>query len=145
MTRPMLVPEPDRAPSLPADSGQDALARAIWAHGHERGVRAMEALAAMALNARHALPGRSLVQVVRDPALFPAWGPADPRHGLMLAVDGSDLSFAAAHRIARRAIGGLDLIVSGANRFLDEADPLPAWADGLMPVAALAGFSFYRV
>lgn len=145
MTRPMLVPEPDRAPSQPADSGQDALARAIWAHGHDRGVRAMEALAAMAVNARHTTPGRSLALVVRDPALFPAWGPDDPRHGPMLAVDSADLSFAAAHRIARRAIGGLDLIVSGANRFLDDAAPVPAWAEGLTPVAVLSGFSFYRV
>ncbi|OYQ36993.1 hypothetical protein CHU95_03130 [Niveispirillum lacus] len=145
MTRPLLVPEPHRAPSLPADSGQDTLARAIWAHGHGRGVRAMEALAAMALNARHGQPGRSLVQVVRDPMLFAAWGPDDPRHGPMLAVDGGDLSFAAAHRIARRAIAGLDLIVAGANRFLDDADPVPAWAVGLTPVAVLAGFSFYRV
>lgn len=145
MARPMLVPEPKHVPSLPADSGLDALARAIWAHGHERGVRAMEALAAMALNARHGQPGRSLVQVVRDPVLFPAWGPEDPRHGPMLAIDGCDLSFAAAHRIARRAIGGLDLLVAGANRFLDEADPLPAWAIGLTPVAVLSGFSFYRV
>lgn len=145
MTRPMLVPEPDRAASVPVDSGQDALARAIWAHGSGRGVRAMEALAAMAVNARHRTPGRSLALVVRDPALFPAWGPDDPRHGPMLAVDARDPSFAAAHRVARRAMGGLDLIVSGANRFLDEADPIPDWARGMTPVVMMAGFSFYKV
>ncbi|MFV3129722.1 cell wall hydrolase [Niveispirillum sp. KHB5.9] len=144
MTRPILVPEPDRPATLPPDAGLDALARAIWAHGHDRGVRAMEALAAMAVNARHRSPGRSLLSVARDPALFAAWDPADPRHGPMLAVEAGDAGFAAALRVARRAVAGPDRIVAGADRFLDEGAALPDWAASRTPVALLAGFSFYR-
>lgn len=143
MTRPVLVAEADR-PVTPPDAGTDALARAIWAHGRDRGVRAMEALAAMAANARHRAPGRSLAALVRDPALFTAWDPADPRHGPMLAAEAGDPAFAAALRVARRALAGPDRIVAGADRFLEEGAPLPDWAAGLTPLVLIAGFSFYR-
>lgn len=144
MTRPALMPLSNRVQSTP-DIALDALARAIWAHGRGKGVRAMEALAATAINRRLRTPGRTLADIVRDADLFAAWGPADPRHGSLLGVDSSDPAFAMALRVARRALAGADNIVNGADHFVDDSDPLPAWTQSLSPVATLAGFSFYRV
>ncbi len=143
MVRPLLVPVADRVPTT-QDAALDALARAVWAHGRDRGIRAMEALAAMAINRRYRAPGRPLAAIVRDPALFAAWGPDDPRHAEMVGVDRSDPAFAAALRVARRAMAGADGIVGGADHFVDDASPLPDWASALTPTATLAGFSFYR-
>lgn len=143
MVRPLLVPVADRVPTT-QDAALDALARAVWAHGRDRGIRAMEALAAMAINRRYRAPGRTLADIVRDPALFAAWDPDDPRHAEMVAVDRSDPAFAAALRVARRAMAGADGIVGGADHFVDDASPLPAWASALTPTVTLAGFSFYR-
>lgn len=143
MTRPSLTPVSDRAPAGP-DAALDALARAIWAHGRDRGIRAMEALAATAVNRRYRSPGRTLADLVRDPDLFAAWDPDDPRHAEMLAADSRDPAFAAALRVARRAMAGVDGIVGGADHFVDDAQPLPDWTSSLTPTASLAGFSFYR-
>lgn len=143
MTRPMLMPVPETVPTTP-DAGLDALARAIWAHAGDRGIRAMEALAATAINRRYRTPGRSLLETVRDPSLFAAWDPADPRHGAMRAVEPRDPGFAAALRVARRAQAGADTIVGGADRFTDDGEPLPDWAQTLVPTMMLAGFGFYR-
>lgn len=143
MTRPSLTPVTEPTPAGP-DAALDALARAIWAHGRDRGIRAMEALAATAINRRYRSPGRTLADLVRDPALFAAWGPDDPRHAEMQAVDSNDPAFAAALRVARRAMAGADGLVGGADHFGDDAQPLPDWASSLTPTASLAGFSFYR-
>ncbi len=143
MTRPSLTPVTEPTPAGP-DAALDALARAIWAHGRDRGIRAMEALAATAINRRYRSPGRTLADLVRDPALFAAWDPNDPRHAEMQAVDSTDPAFAAALRVARRAMAGADGLVGGADHFLDDAQPLPDWASSLTPTASLAGFSFYR-
>ena len=144
MTRPTLMPLSNRVQSTP-DIALDTLARTIWAHGRDKGVRAMEALAAMAINRRLRAPGRSLANIVRDPDLFAAWDAADSRHGSMLEVDSSDPDFAAALRIARRALAGGDNIVNGADHFVEDGAPLPEWAQSRAPVATLAGFSFYRM
>ncbi|MGQ3046184.1 MAG: cell wall hydrolase [Niveispirillum sp.] len=143
MTRPSLTPVTEPTPAGP-DAALDALARAIWAHGRDRGIRAMEALAATAINRRYRSPGRTLADLVRDPALFAAWDPNDPRHAEMQAVDSTDPAFAAALRVARRAMAGADGLVGGADHFVDDAQPLPDWASSLTPTASLAGFSFYR-
>lgn len=143
MTRPQLTPVSDRAPAGP-DAALDTLARAIWAHGRDRGIRAMEALAATAINRRYRSPGRAMADIVRNGDLFAAWNPDDPRHADMLGVDSKDPAFAAALRVARRAMAGADGIVGGADHFVDDAQPLPDWASCLTPTVSLAGFSFYK-
>ncbi len=144
MTRPTLRAEPD-GPVIRSDpdTGTDALARAIWAMGRHQGVRAMEALAAVAHNARAVQPGRTLAGIVRDGVLFPVWNPADPDHGAMLSVDSNNPAFAAALRVARRiAVSGDP--TAGATRFHAEGAEPPAWAAGRLPHLLLSGFCFYR-
>lgn len=144
MSRPLLRPEID-APSIRSDpdAGSDALARALWATAGDGGIRAMEALAAVAVNARSVRPGCSLAQLVRDGALFDVWNPADPRHAAMLSVDSRDPAFAAALRVARRARAGTDP-TGGATRFHAEGSEPPDWTVGRLPHLSLAGFCFYR-
>ncbi|MFV3074654.1 cell wall hydrolase [Niveispirillum fermenti] len=145
MSRPVLLAVTEGAGARPGpDAGIDALARAIWAHGRERGIRAMEALAAMAVNRRTLFPGRTLACIASDPTLFAAWDPADARHEAMRRADSADPAFAAALRVARRALAGGADPVDGATWFHDIADPVPAGVAALAPRALLAGFHFYR-
>lgn len=144
MSRPALRPEAD-GPAIRSDpdAGSDALARAIWAMGREGGIRAMEALAAVAVNAKSLHPGCSLSHIVQDGALFPVWNPADPDHAAMRAVDTCDPAFAAALRVARRARAGMDP-TGGATAFHAEGAAVPDWVAGRLPHLRLAGFCFYR-
>lgn len=145
MSRPILVAMADGAgPGAGPGAGIDALARSIWAHGRERGIRAMEALAAMAANRRTLFPGRSLACIASDPTLFAAWDPADARHEALRRASSADPAFAAALRVARRALAGGADPVDGATWFHDIADPVPVAVAGLAPRALLAGFHFYR-
>lgn len=151
MSRPMLRPEPGPH-SPPARTGQDPslvadLARSLWAStiaspAAER-IGAMEALATLAVS-RAGRPG-DLAAVCADPTLFPCWRPDHPLHAVMRRADSCDPSFAAALRIARRAMavmgatGGAD----GPTRFHGD-DESPAWALGLSPVRIVGGLLFYR-
>lgn len=144
MSRPALRPEPD-GPTIRSDpdAGTDALARAIWAMGRGQGVRAMEALAAVACNARTVQPGRPLADIVREGVLFPVWNPLHPDHAAMRSVDSNDPAFATALRVVRRiAVSGDP--TAGATRFHAEGAAQPDWAAGRLPHLLLAGFCFYR-
>lgn len=143
MSRPLLIADGAGLSTGPVgDRTQEVLARSLWAHG--RDVRGMEALAAMAVNRRNTRPGATLAGVATDPTLFAAWDVADDRHGAMLRVDSCDPRFAAALRIARRAMAGAADLVAGATRFAEDTADLPAWAWDQTPVAMLSGFNFYK-
>lgn len=143
MTRPMLKAEPDRPANAAQGDAIDALARVLWAHGMPDGVRALEGLAAMAVNHHHHCPGRTLADVARDPVLFPANDPDHKMYGEMGRVDSRDPAFAVALRVARRAMAGAGSdLVAGATRFHAIIDR-PEWTIGLVPVAMIGGLLFY--
>lgn len=142
----------------------EALALALWAEAAARPVRAIEALAALVANrARLAAsdgaarlrfaPGAPagvawpalLAHACRAPFLFACRNPRHPRHAALLggAPEG-DPALAACRRIARRAAtGSLPDPTNGATHWHD-ADALPGWALGRVPVAEAGGLVFYR-
>jgi len=152
---------------------QALLAATLWAEASTRPVRAMEALAALAVNrARAAVadeaarlryaPGAPplpeaawallLVRVCRAPFLFGCWNPRDTRHALLrdhssaLLRDATDdPARAIARRIAARAAAGtLPDPTAGATHWHD-ARVLPGWAVGRIPCAEVAGLVLYRL
>jgi len=143
---------------------QSVLAATLWAEASSRPVRAMEALAALAVNrARAAVadetarlryaPGAPplpeaawallLVRVCRSPFLFGCWDRRNPRHAMLATPD--DPSRAIAKRIAARAAAGtLPDPTAGATHWHDAAT-LPGWAIGHIPCAEVAGIVLYRL
>jgi len=144
---------------------QALLAATLWAEASTRPVRAMEALAALAVNRARAavtdeaarlryapgapsLPAAAwallLARVCRAPFLFGCWNPRDARHALLRdAAD--DPARAIARRIAARAAAGtLPDPTAGATHWHD-ARLLPGWAVGRIPCAEVAGLVLYRL
>jgi spore germination cell wall hydrolase CwlJ-like protein len=132
----------------------DILALTLWGEAGTRPVRGMEAVAAVVMTRVRlaALPdgpthfGRGVAGVCRAPFQFPCWNPNHPRHAALgEAADDADPGYAAARRIAARALAGaLADPTRGATHYHAE-EALPRWALGLVPTAALGGLVFYRL
>lgn len=147
----------------PVARAAETLALTLWAEAAGRPVRAIEALAALAVNrARLAAadeaarlrfaPGPAAVggwptllgQACRAPFLFACWNPRHPRHAALGEAPEGDPALAACRRIARRAAaGGLSDPTNGATHWHDAA-ALPGWALGRVPSAEAGGLVFYR-
>ncbi len=133
---------------------QDILALTLWGEAEGRPVRGMEAVAAVVMTrARLAAAsggpqhlGRGVSGVCRAPFQFACWHPRHPRHAaLHAAATVENPAFAAARRIAARALAGaLPDPTRGATHYHAE-DRLPRWAVGQVPTATLGGLVFYQL
>ncbi|HZF75299.1 MAG TPA: cell wall hydrolase [Acetobacteraceae bacterium] len=123
-------------------TGARILALTLWAEAAGRPVRAIEGLAALAVNRARGLG--SVAAACRSPFVFACWHPRHPRRAAMLAVAEGDAQLAACTRIAARALAGaLPDPTGGATHFHPE-ERLPRWAIGRTPCATLGGLVFYR-
>ncbi|MCR0984779.1 cell wall hydrolase [Roseomonas populi] len=146
----------------------ETLARTLYAEAGRRPVRAIEALAALAVNrARNAMPRpartpgaapfarggharlpepgpREVEAVCRDPFLFPSHKPRHPNHALLEAPHG-DPAFAMCRRIAVRAVCGTLADPTGGATHWHPAEALPGWAMAQVPVEEIGGLLFYRL
>lgn len=151
----VLKPEPGpvalpRGPSVDAP-GQavDTLARTLWGEARGESVRAMEAVAAVVMNCvsrardQGGWWGNDVVAVCRLPGQFPCWDPDAPGRLGLLSVTAADPVFAAAQRIARRAVAGLLDDPTGGATHLHRAGANPQWAQGRSVCAEIGGFQFY--
>ncbi|WP_338664027.1 cell wall hydrolase [Pararoseomonas sp. SCSIO 73927] len=154
--------------TIPRDA-TETLARTLYAEAGRRPVRAIEALAALAVNrARAAVPrppripgaapfarggharlpepgAQEVAAACRDPFLFPSRNPRHPAHALLDAPPPGDPALAICRRIAVRAVGGtLGDPTGGATHWHPEEE-LPAWALARMPVEEVGGLLFYRL
>ncbi|GGC32028.1 hypothetical protein GCM10011504_07790 [Siccirubricoccus deserti] len=150
-------------------TGAEILALTLRAEAGGRPVRAIEAVAALAVNrarlaamdaatglrfAPGARPGLGLAAllglVCRVPFLFGCWMPRNPRRrALLLAMqastEGTDTMLEACRRIAARAAAGALPDPTGGATHWHAADELPGWALGLVPTAEIGGLVFYRL
>ena len=147
----------------------ETLARTLYAEAGARPVRAIEALAALAVNrARGAmsrparLPGtapfarggharlpepgpREMEAACRDPFLFPSRNPRHADHARLTAPPPGDPALAVCRRVAARALSGaLTDPTRGAAHWHPE-ERLPGWAVAREPVAEISGLAFYRI
>lgn len=130
----------------------DTLARTIWGEARGEGSAGMQAVANVVLNrvayarerGRHWW-GDTVITVCQKPYQFSCWNRADPNFRKLLEVDGRDLYFATALRIARRALcGALPDITDGATNY-HAAGTSPYWTQGQKPVAVIGRHIFYRL
>jgi hypothetical protein len=147
----------------------EILARTLYVEAGPHPVRAIEALAALAVNrARAAMPrparrpgaapfapggharlpepaAREVAATCRDPFLFPAWNPRHPDHVLLARPPQADPAFAICRRIAARALAGSLADPTGGATHWHPADQLPPWAVAQDPSAEIGGLIFYRL
>ncbi|WP_149540440.1 cell wall hydrolase [Siccirubricoccus phaeus] len=148
-------------------TGADILALTLRAEAGSKPVRAIEALAALAVNrarlaaadataaARYApgaAPGLGLAPmlalVCRAPFLFGCWMPKHPRRKALLnaMLSGeADAALETCRRVAARAAAGVLGDPTGGATHWHLAEELPGWAVGLVPTAEIGGFIFYRL
>lgn len=146
------MPETAQAEAFYRDMEADILARTLWGEARGEGVAGMQAVASVVLNRAGIARerggfwwGANVIQVCQKPYQFSCWNRSDPNFRKLQAVDGGDLHFATALRIARRALAGtLDDTTNGATHY-HAASIMPYWAKGETPVATIGRHVFYRI
>lgn len=159
MKRPTLIALDPKTDPRDADMHQfyrnietDVLARTLWGEARGEGTAGLHAVANVVLN-RVAVAerkggfwwGNNIIQICQKPYQFSCWNRSDPNFRKLQAVDGANLYFATAQRIARRAIAGLlEDITHGADHY-HAAGITPFWAKGEKPVAVIGSHIFYKM
>ena len=159
MKKPTLIPV--GGTDIPADTKMhefyrgleiDTLARTIWGEARGEGNVGMQAVANVVLN-RAAIAqeqgkfwwGNNIIQICQKPYQFSCWNRSDPNFRKLQEVDESNLYFATAMRIARRAaLGALEDITGSATHY-HAAGVEPYWAKKQKPTAVIGRHIFYRV
>lgn len=151
------------APLAAPAAAEELLARILYAEAGARPVRAIEALACLALNRARAVLAspeastrfagdaatptlaRAMIAVLRAPFQFPVRHVRHERHALFTAPIEGDAALAVCRRIAGRAmLGALPDATRGALLWHD-ALRQPGWALGRVPTLEAGGLSFYRL
>lgn len=125
----------------------DVLARTLWGEARGEGTIGMQAVACVVMNRikTGGWWGDTVVQVCQKPYQFSCWNKDDPNYGKVLSVDGGDIHFVTAQRIAARAVCGvLDDPTKGATHY-HAAGTTPYWVRGEKPVAVIGRHVFYRM
>lgn len=131
----------------------DVFARTIWGEARGEGPNGMEAVADVILNRVKAAQDRggywwgdNIISVCQKPYQFSCWNRSDSNYKLLQAVtEKSDIYYATAIRVARRAVAGtLDDITGGATHYHAQGI-LPDWASGQTPTATIGHHIFYKL
>jgi N-acetylmuramoyl-L-alanine amidase len=130
----------------------DTLARTLWGEARGEGSIGMTAVACVVMN-RLAIArpkasywwGNSIIQICQKPFQFSCWNKDDPNFRKLLAVDATDLQFATALRLARRAICGILPDSTHSATYYHAAGETPYWAVNQKPVAVIGRQIFYRI
>lgn len=155
------APNPTRLAAHAA--AEELLARILYAEAGARPVRAIEALACLALNrARAVLAGaeartrfadgaapetlaRALIAVLRAPFQFPVRHVSHERHAHFSKPIEGDPALAVCRRIAGRAMLGALRDATGGALLWHDALRQPGWALGRVPTLESGGLDFYRL
>lgn len=130
----------------------DVLARTLWGEARGEGTQGMLAVANVILNRAKVAEkkggfwwGNNIIQVCQKPYQFSCWNRSDPNFQKLQNVNESDLYFATALRIARRAtIGCIDDITDRATHY-HAVNITPYWAKGRPPLKIIGRHKFYRL
>ncbi len=130
----------------------DVLARTLWGEARGEGSIGMQAVANVILNRVDIAEsragfwwGNNIIQVCQKPYQFSCWNRSDPNFQKLQAVDESDIYFATAKRMARRAQAGVLPDVTNSATHYHAAGVTPYWAETEKPVAVLGRHIFYSI
>ncbi|TCH97976.1 cell wall hydrolase [Roseococcus sp. SYP-B2431] len=155
--------QPDPTRITAGAAAEELLARILYAEAGHRPVRAVEALASLAMNrARAALASeearlrfaggaapatlpRALIAVLRAPFQFQVRHSRHPDHVRFAQPPEGDPALAVCRRVAARALSGALRDVTGQALHWHDAARQPGWALGRVPTAECGGLAFYRL
>lgn len=155
--------QPD-ATRIPAGAAaEELLARILYAEAGHRPVRAIEALASLAMNRARAtldseearlrfaggaapasLP-RALIAVLRAPFQFQVRHSRHPDHARFARPSEGDPALAVCRRVAGRALSGALRDTTDQALHWHGEERQPGWALGRVPSAEFGGLAFYRL
>lgn len=146
--------EPQTADEFLNEIHIDVMARTLWGEARSEGVKGIEAVAHVILN-RVAIAdrnggrywwGHDVTTVCQRPYQFSCWNHDDPNRARIIKLDISDIHFATAMRIARRAVyGQLGKDPTGGATHYHTLDIMPAWAQGETPTVIIGRHTFYNL
>lgn len=132
----------------------DVLARTLWGEARGEGVEGMEAVACVVLNRVNVAQekggtfwwGNNVISVCQKPYQFSCWNRSDANYKRVQSVtQKTDIHFATAMRVARRALAGvLQDATKGATHY-HEQSILPDWAKGEVPTVQIGHHKFYKL
>ena len=129
----------------------DILARTIWGEARGEKLSGMEAVASCIMNrviksqARGGhWWGNDVVEVCKKPYQFSCWNKDDPNLPKLLQVSDEDKAFAAATRIAKRALGGSLKDRTNGSTHYHTKQIAPWWAKGRTAIVEVGNHKFYR-
>ena len=130
----------------------DVLARTLWGEARGEGSAGMQAVAAVILNRVNVAKekrgywwGNNIIQVCQKPYQFSCWNRSDPNFQKLQAVDETNLYFATAMRVARRAVIGAVEDPTGGATHHHAAGITPYWAKNEKPSTVIGKHIFYRI
>ncbi len=130
----------------------DVLARTIWGEARGEGKEGMEAVASVILNRTEIAKrlngywwGNTIIQVCQKPYQFSCWNKLDPNFKKLLAVDESDMHFATAMRVARRAMLGMVKDATYGATHYHTLNISPDWSKGQKPTTRIGHHVFYSL
>ncbi len=130
----------------------DVLARTLWGEARGEGDKGMEAVACVILNRVKIAEekskywwGNNIIQVCQKPYQFSCWNRSDPNFQKLQAVDETDLYFATALRIARRAVIGRITDKTYGSTHYHAKGVSPYWARNEKPVEVIGNHIFYHL
>lgn len=130
----------------------DTLARTIFGEARGEPHEGLEAVACVVLNRVKISQkkgrywwGNDIIGVCQKPYQFSCWNKSDPSYHRLINVTDSNIHFATALRIARRAvIGALPDNTNGATHY--HADYVsPYWAVGEKPIKKIGRHIFFKL
>lgn len=155
--------QPDATRTPAAAAAEELLARILYAEAGHRPVRAIEALASLAMNRARAvldseearlrfagaaapasLP-RALIAVLRAPFQFQVRHSRHPHHARFARPPEGDPALAVCRRVAGRALCGALRDTTGQALHWHDAKRQPGWALGRVPSEECGGLAFYRL
>ncbi len=154
--KPKLYPLPNAADAgaaaLYSEMEIDVFARTIWGEARGEGMAGMQAVACVILNRVEAARklggywwGNNILQVCQKPYQFSCWNKTDANYQKLISVDETDMYFATARRVARRAmLGFLKDETRGATHY-HTRNVAPDWAKGKTPTAVIGRHYFYKL
>ena len=159
MTKPTLTPldvlrmsKDKKMHQFYRDLEVDVLARTLWGEARGESTAGMEAVASVVLN-RVAIAqdkgkfwwGNNIIQVCQKPYQFSCWNRSDPNFKKLQAVEESNLYFATALRIARRAVAGVLADQTEGATHYHTSGITPYWSKNEKPVRVIGHHIFYRI
>ncbi len=146
--------EKDTASAFYEELTIDVLARTLWGEARGEGNAGMEAVANVILNrvkvARdrggHYWWGNNIISVCQKPYQFSCWNRSDPNYRKLQSIsEKSDLYYATAVRIARRAVAGVLADSTNGATHYHAKTIAPAWAQGQSPNVQIGNHIFYTI